>query len=69
MIMTVMNLHRGGAFGDESFGVARAKALQAFVQVFGPESSEWLAVRSSCVLGPSPTATRVPNAIVVTRVI
>ena len=36
-----MNVNRGGAFQDESFGSARASALRTYREVYGPESPEF----------------------------
>ena len=36
-----MNCNRGGSFNDESFSSARASALRAFRQIFGPHTSEF----------------------------
>lgn len=41
-LKTPMNVNRGGAFQDESFGHARAKAMMLFEEVFGPDSDEFL---------------------------
>ena len=39
-LTVVMNAPRGGAFLDESFGSARAKAFRVFEEVYGPLSDE-----------------------------
>ena len=39
--MVPMNCNRGGSFNDESFGSARAAALQAFREIFGPDTPEF----------------------------
>ena len=41
-LLVVMNVNRGGAFNDESFGNARARAVRVFQEVFGAESDEFL---------------------------
>jgi len=40
--MVPMNANRGGAFNDESFGNARARALEAYTEVFSCDSEEFL---------------------------
>ncbi len=41
-LMVPMNCNRGGSFQDESFATARAAALRAFREIYGPDSPEFL---------------------------
>ena len=41
-LIVAMNANRGGAFNDESFGNARARALEAYTKVFSCDSEEFL---------------------------
>ena len=41
-VMVAMNANRGGAYNDESFGNARARAVRVYEEVFGAESEEFL---------------------------
>ena len=41
-VRVAMNANRGGAYNDESFGNARARAVRVYEEVFGAESEEFL---------------------------